>query len=63
MRIINALNSFYERNQIAGEDSIEINGADTVHPFKKKKEKQADIVLDIKTFPFSEKTADPFLRK
>lgn len=61
MSIINAWDVLQFRNGQAGRNCIEINGTDTIHLFEKQKEKETEIVFEIKQLAFVEPAPDPGL--
>jgi hypothetical protein len=63
MGIIHPWNVFYDRNEIAGQDCVEIYGANKVYFFIKEVKKQFNIEFRIKNETPVEKTTYPKLVK
>ena len=61
MRVIHASQPPDLRHQVARQDGVEVNRTNKVGPGKQQVKEKPEVVLQVKAFPFPEKTIQPLL--
>jgi len=61
MGVVDPGNAFEPGGPAAGDDGVQVDGADTVHPSEQEVKQQPEVIFQVKELPLTEQQAEPVL--
>jgi len=59
--VIDPGDAFEPGGPVAGNDGVQVDGADTVHPSEQEVKQQPEVIFQVKELPLTEQQAEPVL--